>query len=142
RVEPVVGQNRLRSYHPLLAVYRHDPDRSQVWSWLYRQHTATHPYGRAATYAYNASQQIISAVNAAGFTTQYGYSGSLLTSITDARGFVTTIQWTNTAPARVTQVTAPDGKATTYAYTLDGSGNVTSVNVTDSNLKATNYTVS
>jgi len=115
-----------------------------VWATYYRVNKATDPYGEVATYTYNASGQLASVTNAAGFTTQYSYnvsSGGLLSSVTDANGNTTTITWTATSPLRVAQVTAPDGKGTTYNYTTDSSGNVTGVTVTDARNNVTKYAV-
>ncbi len=110
----------------------------------------TDPYGRMVTYTYDASGQVISVSRGPGQTTQYGYNGGLLTSITDALGATTTIVWVcspcapdtwrvsqvippgqtpqtspsytySTAPTR-TVVTDARGYATTYE--MDGAGNV------------------
>ncbi len=116
-----------------------------------RLKTVTDPYGRMVTYTYDASGQVISASRGPGQTTQYGYNGGLLTTITDALGATTTIVWVcspcapdtwrvsqvippgqtpqtsasytySTAPTR-TVVTDARGYATTYE--MDGAGNVT-----------------
>ncbi len=124
-----VGRTTTYSYEPYGGGY-------------YRVKTITDPWGRITTFTYNASGQLASVANAAGFTTQYGYdSGGRLSSVTDARGFATTITWTTTTPARVAQVTAPDGTSTTYSYTLDVNGNVTATTVTDARTNATKYAV-
>jgi YD repeat-containing protein len=106
--------------------------------------TITDPYGRVVTYTYDASNHLISVRNSAGQTTSYGYSGDLLTSITDARGAVTTIAWTcapctPTPTYRVSQVIAPGQSpttSTTYAYPLNGPGKTV---VTDANGFQTTY---
>ncbi len=112
-----------------------------VTLWYYRLATVRDPWGRTVRYTYDASNRVVTVSNAAGQTTQYGYSGDLLTSITDARGSVTTIVWT-CAPCtptpinRVSQVIAPDQSSTAYTYPLNGPGRTV---VTDARGYATTY---
>ncbi len=84
--------------------------------WHYRVRSVTDPYGRTATYTFDGSGYLVSAINGAGRTTSYTYGAAgLLSSVTNSRGHTTSIQWTQDAgggPWRVTRVTAPDGAAT------------------------------
>jgi RHS repeat-associated protein len=107
--------------------------------WSYRVRTAT-DYGRTATYTYDGYSQIISVVNAAGFTTQHGYQlGGYLNSITNARGYTNSLEWIGSGP-RVSRVTAPDGTATNYTYVISGN-TVTSSTVTNARGYATTYSM-
>ncbi len=114
---------------------------------VYRVKTATDPYGRTATYAYaGTSLKVTSVTNAAGQITQYTYAGGLLASVTNARGFASTVEWT-TGPdgtPRVSKVVGPDLKETTYAYTHESVSpyRVIKTTVTDARLNQTVYDVS
>jgi RHS repeat-associated protein len=94
----------------------------------YRVKQITDPYGRTAAYTYNASHLLTSAVNGAGFTTSYTYAtgvlDKLLTGVTNARGYKTTIEWElfQTGLGRVRRVVAPDTAASTYSYGFDTDG--------------------
>jgi RHS repeat-associated protein len=117
------------------------------WSTFYRVKTATDPYGQVVTYAYAAAgpAPLVSVTNAAGFITRYSYDTSgNLSSVTDARGFATTIAWAGTVSVRmpgpvVVQVTAPDGSATKYGYTFDVNAYHTSTTVTDARGNVTTH---
>jgi YD repeat-containing protein len=107
-------------------------------SCYYRVKSITDPYGRVVTFTYDASGNVSVVQNAARFTTQYTYQSGLLTGVSNARGYATTITWTATTPSRVAKVTAPDATATTYTY--DSTAGTTTV--TDARIDSTVFSIS
>jgi RHS repeat-associated protein len=110
----------------------------------YRIQKITDPYGRSATYTYNANGLLKSVLNGAGFTTSYDYAtgalDKLISGVTNARGFKTTIEFESyqTGLGRVKRVVAPDSSATVYSYpdffttkVTDARGNITIYKHTD-----------
>ena len=91
------------------------------------------PSSARTSYSYDGNNNLASSSDLLGKTTNYGYTGTDLTTITDARNFVTTITYDGfhratsitdplngvtsfTYNANSTVVTDPNGHATTYAY--------------------------
>lgn len=88
-----------------------------------RPSTATDAAGRVFTFSYNAAGKLasVSAPAGDGRSVSYGYSGDLLTSVSDVRGGVTAYEYD--AASRITKVTDPNGDFQ-VRNTYDASGRV------------------
>jgi RHS repeat-associated protein len=76
--------------------------------------------GGAATYAYDADNELVSQKDADGNVTAYAYNADgQRTSVTDPEGHVTKDAYD--PDGRLVSVTAPDGGVTAYAYDADGN---------------------
>lgn len=82
--------------------------------------TYTFVFQGTMTYNYNSSGALTSMVDANGATTSFTYTGSELTTITDASG--RTITFTYNTDGTVATATDPLNRVTNYSYTAYGSG--------------------
>jgi RHS repeat-associated protein len=78
------------------------------------------PYSNHIQYIFNPSGQLVSEVDRNGYTTNLGYTGSLLTSVTDPSGRTLSFSYSG---SHITKLANPAGSVWTYDY--DSAGNLT-----------------
>jgi YD repeat-containing protein len=91
------------------------------------------PLGRAVSFSYDASSNLIGVTDVGGKTTTYSYDAQhQLASITDPRGNTTNITYDTSN--RVSEEKSPAGRTITYAYAVTGGTNpVTTITLGDGN---------